>query len=200
LKAEGGCKINSDPTPAVENLGQLLSLFSFIIFFSFLLFFKKKKRPSDSALLIRPFVSTPKTCEDQRDARLPPYSMIYLPPRKFLLLGFVLGLLLLVEFVNVRGRHPVTGLSEKALSSLCNSAHIQRLFPPPKRLSDEDFDSGTYSAGSRDSWSDENEDSIHWSQEDENTQWEYEKSARMINAAKLLKGNATSQFRGMSSS
>jgi hypothetical protein len=126
--------------------------------------------------------------------------MVYLPPRKFLLLGFVLGLLLLVRFVNVRGHHPVTGLSEKALSSLCNSARMQSLFPPPKRLSDEDFDSGVYSAGSRDSWSDENEDSIHWSQEDEDMQWEYEKSARMVNTEKLLKGNATSHFRGMSSS
>ena len=126
--------------------------------------------------------------------------MVYLPQRKFLLLGFVLGLLLLVEFVNVQGYHPVTGLSEKALTSLCNSARIQSVFPPPKRLSDEDFDSGIYSAGSRDSWSGENEDSIHWSQEDDDTQWEYDKSARMINTDKLLKGNATSNFRGMSSS
>jgi hypothetical protein len=77
---------------------------------------------------------------------------------------------------------------------------MQKVFPAPKRLSEEDFDSGMYSAGSRDSWSDENDELAHWSEEDEDSKWEYEKSARMINTEKLLKGNATTYFRGMSSS
>jgi hypothetical protein len=125
--------------------------------------------------------------------------MMFHPPRRFLFLGFIF-VLLFVTIVTIRQHRSVSDLSGKALNSLCNSARIQRVFPPPKRLSDEDFDNGMYSAGSRDSWLDQDEELAHWSQEDEDSTWEYEKSARMINTEKLLKGNATTHFRGMSSS
>lgn len=121
--------------------------------------------------------------------------MISVPPRRILLLGFILAFLLLLKFVNFKEEHSVSGISNKAINSLCNSARMQNVFPGPKRLSDADFDNGMYSAGSRDTWLDENQDTTRWSGEDEEVTWEYEKSARMHNVEKLLKGNATTHFR-----
>ena len=124
--------------------------------------------------------------------------MISIPPRRLVIVGIILAFLLLYRFGNVHEEHSVSGLSNKALYSLCNSARMQNIFPGPSRLSDKDFDEGMYSAGSRDTWIEDDIDSgrVHWSGEDEDTQWEYAKSARMHNVEKLLKGNATMHFRG----
>lgn len=120
--------------------------------------------------------------------------MIYVPPRKFLLLGAISAILILSSVTYLRQEHSISGLSTKALGLLCNTPPA----PGPERLSDKDFDNGMYSPGNRDSWLDEDEDIAHWSGEDEDATKEYEKSAKMINIEKLLRGNATTHFRGKS--
>ncbi|KAG8868988.1 hypothetical protein FRC20_002388 [Serendipita sp. 405] len=65
-----------------------------------------------------------------------------------------------------------------------------------KRLTKEDFESGMYKAGSRDTWvfNEEDED-VHWIGDDTDMVLEFEKSANLIDVNKLLSGNLTGRFR-----
>ncbi|KAG8830781.1 hypothetical protein FRB91_006423 [Serendipita sp. 411] len=65
-----------------------------------------------------------------------------------------------------------------------------------KRLTKEDFESGMYKAGSRDTWvfNEEDED-IHWIGDDTDMVLEFEKSANLVDVNKLLSGNLTGRFR-----
>lgn len=63
-----------------------------------------------------------------------------------------------------------------------------------ERIGLGDFDK--YQPGSKDTWIEEDED-VHWSGDDDDLIWEYEKSAKMIDTNKLLLGPPTPHFKGI---
>jgi len=123
--------------------------------------------------------------------------MINLPARKMLFFGIVLALLLVFTLVNFHETPSVSGISEKALYSLCKSAGMEEMIASSTRLSNHEFGSDVYSStGNPDTKFGDKGGSAHSSKEDQDVRLVYENPTSMINTGKLLRGNATSSFRG----
>lgn len=124
------------------------------------------------------------------------------PPKRVLALFAVLGLIFTITLLNSHSLPLSENYKEKALHRLCGPTLDKDrngdAWASKAHLSGNDLTHSMYSAGSKDSWSDDPEREPHWDEDDLEPAWEYEKSAKMVATPDIIKGNASLHFWGKS--